>query len=657
MRRLYGEEETPCETLGYQLQFIGFLKDLETDDHSSSQTSAYLCCWCASKVEDAYKLKLQCLDAKRLFKDKESIASEQILEPEVPADIDAVLRVATTRLQNMKVKKFPTASVASILSASANYMFNCVRDISFSVKLNACLLANATQYLENILSLLAVVVTLKEESPALKKSVEAIRCEVDLWIMKSAMVNDSASFVRDVANLQSKIVTRLNDGEKESVKVSYKSTVRERKDLQVGVGKSSEATTLVVSDTPAIEEPVTKSGTPGSFVQGVTNLQSKMVTRLGDGGKKTVKVSLKSTVRERKDLQLGVGKSSEATTLVVGSDTPAVEEPVTKSGTSILALNQSEQSKDVCIESESNTHLLTTEELSAMSVRRSDRNRSIVDPLVYYPPFKKSFPVYSSTRKRSCRNLSAPSKNSAKARKRRISQRCTSSKTSADALNDLLVIQNEKLLTVSPHEKEKQHTSAQKRKISNADASQVSQSQCKLKMIPKTLFHSNETPSAPPLHPESYESDKQGDNTKEEAKEVALEQKFKKPNLNREEAALKEEGKECGSKGEEKAVLKKEESKEGTVKEEKLESPGPYTCKICNKVLNSSRSFIAHEHKHTGLSPHKCQFCQKYFSSAWNRVQHERVHTGEKPYVCNICQEAFRYNVTLRSHMNKFHVT
>ena len=78
---------------------------------------------------------------------------------------------------------------------------------------------------------------------------------------------------------------------------------------------------------------------------------------------------------------------------------------------------------------------------------------------------------------------------------------------------------------------------------------------------------------------------------------------------------------------------------------------GPFTCKLCMKLITTMTNLKKHYKIHAGDRPYKCRYCGKSFSQGGNLKDHVRIHTGEKPYRCDLCGKAFRRRNNLTTHM------
>lgn len=111
-----------------------------------------------------------------------------------------------------------------------------------------------------------------------------------------------------------------------------------------------------------------------------------------------------------------------------------------------------------------------------------------------------------------------------------------------------------------------------------------------------------------------------------------------------------------------------------------------FICKICDKKLSSSHTYIFHKRIHTGERPcichvcgkqfrapnglqrhltetherlrrYTCQICHKSFANSQNLKQHMRIHTGERPFVCSHCGKRFTQSGSLHVHLKTHSAT
>lgn len=279
-------------------------------------------------------------------------------------------------------------------------------------------------------------------------------------------------------------------------------------------------------------------------------------------------------------------------------------------------------------ESENITELGNFEE---QSVRRSLRNRSMVDTLVYWPKFKKQPPAYGKV----SISKSNPS---------------TSPFTSPQALDRLLLRRD--IETESDKGSNEKWAIVMKRKSTADHGSR--------KKKAEVQSQSGVSPQPMDCTPTQNDCSTTEDGVEEDESKIKKIEDFKDLISEKFPKTIK---KNIDQNDEVESISIKRSNSEGyhtdtennsNVKEE-LSSTKSRTCKICGKTLKCNRNLQAHMNMHTGSSPYQCHFCPKLFTSSWNRIQHERVHTGLKPYKCNLCEESFRYNVSLRHHKSKVH--
>ena len=92
--------------------------------------------------------------------------------------------------------------------------------------------------------------------------------------------------------------------------------------------------------------------------------------------------------------------------------------------------------------------------------------------------------------------------------------------------------------------------------------------------------------------------------------------------------------------------------KEFMVKRSKME----YECKLCYKVLKSSKNFKMHFRAIHDLKPFTCDFCDNSFPNSWELDNHVKfVHAGRYQCECNLCNKKFNSQLTLTRHKNNVH--
>ncbi|XP_072947070.1 uncharacterized protein [Epargyreus clarus] len=78
-----------------------------------------------------------------------------------------------------------------------------------------------------------------------------------------------------------------------------------------------------------------------------------------------------------------------------------------------------------------------------------------------------------------------------------------------------------------------------------------------------------------------------------------------------------------------------------------------FTCHICGKVSNNSKTHRGHmRNHHSGVRP-KCDVCGKTFINKDSLAEHQQIHQGIKNYKCDICGKMFRTRNQIKHHQLK----
>ncbi|XP_050556667.1 zinc finger protein 37-like isoform X5 [Spodoptera frugiperda] len=75
-----------------------------------------------------------------------------------------------------------------------------------------------------------------------------------------------------------------------------------------------------------------------------------------------------------------------------------------------------------------------------------------------------------------------------------------------------------------------------------------------------------------------------------------------------------------------------------------------FTCQICGKVSNNSKTHRSHMRNNHGGDRPKCEQCGKSFVNKDSLIEHQQIHLGIKNYECQICNKRFRTRTQIHNH-------
>lgn len=614
--------DEPFKTLMVKLLSIGFFQG-----GIESTVPFHLCPWCAARVEDAYDLQQQCLQASQALKKMGTCESvKETLMDEVTNEKIEMLQGLSKNMMpgliRLSPKGSPNIKTVSNVLAGAQNMFVCIRNLSTSLKVIATLLTNAVQFTENTLSFITVLLSMNENSAAMAKSAQVMRKDAKTWKTTSAMISDATSFIECVSP---------------SNAMSFKRTPLPPKDVQIIEEEPQQ-------DAEKSHQDSEKGQKNSELIQSTENLPSteKNVESIVQNieelpqNEEDVRQNAEESQQDTEGMQQDAGNLQQQSPKAPEQCTVELEFP--ESGP-VEPLDVPETVQDLsltkCLEPSNNNGINSdagvSEDIMAtleeQNVRRSSRSRSMVDTLVYWPKFKKQAPA--------CDKLTVQK-----------SMPSDPPLTCSQALDRLLLRRDV--------ESDADPTNIEKWAIVKAIVKKR-----------KSLDGNGPPKKRKEIQPESNVSTSPLSNrlkdlvqNHDEASQDGMEEKDLEDTITRKlDRTIKQSiSNDVPAVNSDNQVNLDDEELPVPDQDDKTSLLMGRTCNICGKSLKSSRNLQAHMNMHTGSSQYQCNYCPKLFTSSWNRIQHERVHTGIKPYKCDMCDEAFRYNVSLRNHKVKAHV-
>ncbi len=80
----------------------------------------------------------------------------------------------------------------------------------------------------------------------------------------------------------------------------------------------------------------------------------------------------------------------------------------------------------------------------------------------------------------------------------------------------------------------------------------------------------------------------------------------------------------------------------------------PFVCNLCGKSFRWEYTMRRHIETH-GPRKYKCDFCEKTFFRQRTFHNHRMIHTGERPYTCHFCNQTFIQLTACKTHVLKRH--